>query len=96
MIKIKAEYGNTIIAFGDNGVSLKKRTEAELVNLGIIAHESQDPTLLKLFESLPSIDQLRRMKLEANIQKYQTKIQTVQPVTKIKTTKPKKVEIKKK
>lgn len=89
MINIKAEYGNTIIAFGDNGVSLKERKQSEIVTLGIMAHESQDPTLLKLFESLPSVDELRRMKLEANIQKYQP----VQPVGKPKR---KKVETKKK
>ncbi len=93
MIKIKAEYGNTIIAFGDNGVSLKKRTEGEIINLGIIAHESKDPSLLNLFEVLPSVDELRRLKLEANIRKYQPA--PVEPVVKAKT-KVKKVETKKK
>lgn len=97
MIKIKAEYGNTIIAFGDNGVVLSKRSQSDLVNLGIIAHESKNPNLIKLFESLPSIDDLRRTKLEAAIQKYQA-VSKPQPAPKLEAVpkpKVKKVERKK-
>ncbi len=86
MVTIKAEYHNTVVAFGTSGVALSKRSQSDLVDLAIMAHESKDPGLLKFFDNIPSIDDLRRMKLEVNIQKY--KKQT--------STKPKKVETRKK
>lgn len=86
MIEIKAEYLNTAVAFGSSGAVLSKRTQSELVDLAIMAQESKNPTLLKFFVSIPPVEDLRRMKLEENIQKY--KKQT--------TTKTKKVETRKK
>lgn len=64
MIKIKDTCSSAVIAFGGRGVSLSKRTESELVDLGIIAHTSRDPTIINLFESLPSLDELKKRKLE--------------------------------
>lgn len=63
MIQIKEEFRSAVIAFGDNGVSLGKTTDRNLIELGIIAHRSQNPNLLKLFESLPSLEELNELKM---------------------------------
>lgn len=58
-VRIKEEFKKTIIAFGGGGkVALGERKDLD--KLAILAHESRDPTLLNLFESLPSLEELKR------------------------------------
>lgn len=64
MVIIKKEFINAVIAFGDSGVRLEKRSQKDLVDLGIIALSSKDPSLLKLFEALPSMQELKRLKMQ--------------------------------
>lgn len=56
-------YHNTVIAFNNSGVVLKDRSQSDLIDLAIMARESGDPTLLKLFETLPELPELRIMKM---------------------------------
>ncbi len=70
MVTIKQDYLNTVIGFNNSGVVLKERSQEDLVDLAIMAHKSQDPGLLKLFEVLPSLDALKKMKMEAMIKKH--------------------------
>lgn len=62
-VKIKKEYASTVIAFGNSGLPLGQRDD--LSDLAIIAHQSKDPSLLKLFETLPSLEDLQREKVQA-------------------------------
>lgn len=62
-ILIKPQYHDTVIAFNNSGVVLSKRSQQDLVDLGIMAHRSQNPTLLKLFENLPTLPELQQLKL---------------------------------
>lgn len=64
MITIKRNFLKTVIAFGDSGLSLGKRSQEDLVDLAILAHSSQDPTLLQLFEKLPPMEALRKAKMD--------------------------------
>lgn len=64
-ILIKPQYHNTVIAFNNSGVVLKDRTTADVVDLGIMAHQSGNPNLLILFEKLPSLQELQQQKLTA-------------------------------
>lgn len=73
MITIKAVYRDTVIAYNNSGVSLNRRSQEDLIDLGILAHSSGDPSLLVLFEKLPSLDQLKRAKLEGVIRKPNVK-----------------------
>lgn len=72
-VKILEKYHDTVIAFGDNGFQLKRRTQGELIELGIIAHQSGNPNLLKLFEVLPSLSELQAMKMKRLIKSAKIK-----------------------
>lgn len=73
MVTIKPTYQDTVIAFGNSGIVLSKRPHEDLIDLALMAHSSRDPTLLKLFENLPTVDQLKRLKMEGIIRKQSTK-----------------------
>lgn len=62
-VTIKKEYESTVVGFGNSGLPLGKRDD--LNDLAIIAHQSQDPSLLRLFETLPSLEDLQREKVKA-------------------------------
>jgi len=62
MLKIKKEYESTVVGFGNSGLPLGKRDD--LIDLAIIAQRSQDPSLLCMFEDLPSLEQLQKQKIE--------------------------------
>lgn len=62
-LTIKPQYGDTVIGFNNSGVVLKDRTQCDLIDLAIMAHQSQDPTLLKLFDALPALGELQRAKM---------------------------------
>lgn len=62
--KIKAEFKDKKIAFG-KGRSDKPISEREDIDdLAIIALESQDRSLLRLFEKLPELSDLKRIKTD--------------------------------
>lgn len=60
--KIKEEYRTAVVAFGTSGLPLGQRDDID--KLAIIALESSDPTLLKMFEYLPPLEQLKMGKVE--------------------------------
>jgi hypothetical protein len=69
-LSIYPAYNNTVIAFNNSGVVLKDRPYTDLVDLAIMARKSNNPELLKLFESIPDLPDLLVMKmkvLESNI-----------------------------
>ncbi len=61
--KIKEQYATTVVAFGNSGLPLGQRDDID--ELAIMAHRSQDPTLIRLFEELPSLDDLLKQKADA-------------------------------
>jgi hypothetical protein len=63
-LSIKPAYFNTVIAFNNSGVVLKDRSCSDLIDLAIMARRSGNPTLIILFEKLPEIPELQRMKME--------------------------------
>lgn len=62
-ITITPQHHNTVIAFNNSGVVLKDRSLADLIDLGIMAHQSKNPTILCVFEKLPDLATLLKMKL---------------------------------
>lgn len=63
--KIKDQYASTVVAFGNSGLPLGQRDDID--DLAIMAHRSQDPTLLELFETLPSLDELLKKKADDSL-----------------------------
>lgn len=61
-IKIKPLYAARKVAFkGSQGKRLGELTEEQLVPLAIIAQQSNDPTLIRLFEpGLPPLSDLQK------------------------------------
>lgn len=53
-LKIKSEFANTVIGFNNSALPLGKRDDLEV--LAKIALDSQDSTLLNLFEESPEPD----------------------------------------
>lgn len=72
-ILIKPQYHDTVIAFNNSGVVLSKRSQQDLVDLAIMAHRSQNPNLLNLFENLPTLQELQHLKLSRIEQKVMGK-----------------------
>lgn len=72
--KIKKEYASKIIAFG-NRSDIPIGQRADIDDLAIMAHESKNPMLLRLFEKLPDLDVLKRTKTIAGspLSKQQSK-----------------------
>jgi hypothetical protein len=62
MLKVKDEHKSTVVAFGNSGLPLGQRDD--LIDLAIIAQRSQDPSLLCLFDDLPTLEQLQKQKIE--------------------------------
>lgn len=75
MLSIKPEHKNAIIAFDKSGrVSLGNRTQESLRNLAILALESRDPSLLKLFqEPLPSLSELKFERFQSKLDNHAEK-----------------------
>lgn len=65
--KIKEIYLTTVIAFGNGGLPLGKRKDID--ELAIIAHESKNPSLIRLFETLPPLEELKKSKVDAELMK---------------------------
>lgn len=87
MIEIKAEYHNTAVAFGSSGAVLSKRSQSDLLDLAIMAQDSKNPNLIKLFVELPSLDELRNMKMREKIQKINAEKKVTTKTKKVETTK---------
>lgn len=66
--KIKDEFKSTFIAFNGGGRKLLGERD-DIDVLAIIAHESQDKTLLVLFEELPPLAELKKARVEASLKK---------------------------
>lgn len=64
---IKQEFLNKRVAFNNGAAPLHKREDID--DLAIIAQESQDPTLLQLFEQLPPLAVLKKNKTEAELKR---------------------------
>lgn len=69
MITIKPDYRNTVIGFNNSGIVLSERSQGDLIDLAILAHSSADPSIVELFETLPSLDALKKAKMEGFIKK---------------------------
>lgn len=66
--KIKDQFKNKIVVFGKlSSVPIGQRTDID--ELAIIAHESQDRSLLRLFEKLPELSELKRAKTDVQLKK---------------------------
>jgi hypothetical protein len=63
--KIKKEYLQTTVAFGKSGLPLGNRDDID--DLAIIALESKDKTLLSLFETLPTLAELKKSKVDTEL-----------------------------
>lgn len=63
--KIKAEHKETYIAFGKDDDKLGYRDDID--DLAIIAQSSGDKSLKKLFEVLPSLEELKDAKTKAEL-----------------------------
>lgn len=64
--KIKKEFLETFIAFGGGGSKLLGERD-DIDQLAIIAHESGHKGLLNLFEVLPSLEELKKAKVDAQL-----------------------------
>lgn len=62
---IKKEFLGKRIAFGKSGDALGKRTDID--DLAIIALESNDKTLLRLFDKLPTLADLKKAKTDQQL-----------------------------
>ncbi len=67
-LKIKEEYLKKRLAFGKSANPLYKRDENELVDLAIMAIQSKDTSLLKLFDGkLPALIDLKKSKTDRQL-----------------------------
>lgn len=65
--KIKKEFANKRVAFGNSGARLSERKDID--ELAIIALESKNPSLLMLFEVLPDLETLKKKRARMQIAK---------------------------
>jgi len=65
LAKIKKEHETTVVAFGNSGLPLGQRDDID--QLAIIAQESKNPSLLALFEKLPTLAELKKTKTDAEL-----------------------------
>ena len=59
---IKKEFLHKRVAFGKSAAPLHKREDID--ELAIMAHESNNPMLLRLFETLPTLAELKKKKTD--------------------------------
>lgn len=63
--RIKKEFLQRRVAFGKSAAPLYKRSDID--DLAIIALESQDKSLLELFEKLPELSVLKKVKTDQQL-----------------------------
>jgi hypothetical protein len=73
--EIKDEYKNKVIAFGRQKGAIPIGQRTDIDDLAVIALESQDRSLLRLFKKLPDLSELKKQKTDAAIQEAQIKKQ---------------------
>lgn len=66
---IKPLYFNKRVGFNKSAIPLRRRSESEINDLAILALESNDQSLLKLFDTLPALPDLKKTKTEAQLKK---------------------------
>lgn len=64
---IKEEYKNKRIGFGKSADPLSQRTDID--DLAIIARQSNDPSIVKLFKFLPELADLKRARTESQLRR---------------------------
>jgi hypothetical protein len=74
LAKIKEESKSAVVAFGNSGLPLGQRDDID--QLARIALESQNPNLLFLFESLPTLEELKKAEFEGGLKKIGAVIKT--------------------
>lgn len=85
--KIKTEFFNKRIAFGKKS-DLPLGERQDIDDLAVIAIESQDRSLLRLFEKLPDLTQLKKQKTDEALKQAELQRQIAEnkkkdaPVTK--------------
>lgn len=65
--KIKNEFLRKRIGFNKSMAPLYKRDDID--QLAIMAHESNNPNLMKLFEELPELSVLKKAKVELELKR---------------------------
>lgn len=65
LIKIKETAKEKIIAYNGRALPLGQRNDYP--ELAVIALESNDPSLLEVFETLPTLEELKKQKLEQTL-----------------------------
>lgn len=69
-VKIKETHRNDVVLFGGKGrKKLGERSQKELRDLAILAHQSGDKSLLERFENLPSLEELQGTRVKETIAK---------------------------
>ncbi len=65
--KIKDANKKTVVGFANSGLPLGERSQEDINKLAIMAQESKSSSLLELFEELPSIEDLKAQKTDADL-----------------------------
>jgi hypothetical protein len=65
--KIKKEFFNKRVAFNKSAAPLGQRTDID--TLAILAYESGDKSLLRLFDQLPELAVLKKTKTESDLKR---------------------------
>jgi hypothetical protein len=65
--KIKEEHKTRVVAFNNSGLPLGKRKDLDV--LAEIALRSEDPTLINLFEDLPTLETFVKNKSKELVEK---------------------------
>ena len=65
LIKIKETAKEKVIAY--NGRALPLGQRSDYAELAMITLESNDPSLLEVFETLPTLEELKKQKLEQTL-----------------------------
>lgn len=64
--KLKEEFNDSVVVFNGGGrAPLKDRKDLD--KLAIIAHESNSPSLKKLFEVLPPLEELKKANVDEKV-----------------------------
>lgn len=66
--KIKEEYKSAFISFNGGG-KIKLGERQDIDQLAILALESRNPNLTKLFSYLPTLEELKKSSLESALKK---------------------------
>lgn len=72
LARIKKNHHQTTVAFGKSGLPLGHRDDID--QLAIIALESKDQRLMSLFEYLPSLEELKKQKVDKELSRIREKL----------------------